>query len=126
MNPDSAGILRGLSKEQREQQVAKLVVREKLKFNLLNHQDFENDDYIAKKEQAELLCRTVVHLKTLRVYPSVQALPALLHQESLETLGHKFMEENIGPLRSPTTTTTLPSIETRPQRLALEEPKNDQ
>jgi hypothetical protein len=97
MNPDSAGILHGLSTQERQQRVAGLVSDVTLKFNLLNHQDFENDDYNAKKEQAELLCRTVVHLKTLRIYPSVQALPALLHQESLESLGHRYIERNIPP-----------------------------
>jgi hypothetical protein len=115
MNPDSAGILRGLSKQEREKRVAEFVL---LKFNLLNHQDFENDDYNAKKDQAELLCRTVVHLKTLRIYPSVQALPALLHQESLESLGHQYIERNI-PLPSSSTTTTIPAIQMQQQQLAL-------
>jgi len=118
MNPDSAGILRGLSKQEREEKVAEFVLPVNLKFNLLNHQDFENDDYNAKKDQAELLCRTVVHLKTLRIYPSVQALPALLHQESLESLGHQYIERNI-PLPSSSTTTTIPAIQMQQQQLAL-------
>jgi hypothetical protein len=125
MNPDSAGIFRGLAKQELERQVATLVAKENLKFNLLNHTDFENDDYVAKKQQAELLCRAVVHLKTLRVYPSVQALPALLHQESLETLGHRYLERNINA--PPASATALPAIQTQQkQRMAIEATQNDQ
>ncbi|CAF1177293.1 unnamed protein product [Adineta steineri] len=83
VNPDSASIVRGLNLQERE----------KL--------DFEKDDYTEKQQQAELLCRAVVHLKTLRVYPSIQELPALFHQESLESLGHVFVERSFtDPLSS--------------------------
>ncbi len=51
MNPDVTGILRSLSKEECGRQVASMINKEKLKFNLANHNDFEKEDYIAKREQ---------------------------------------------------------------------------
>lgn len=65
-----------------------------LQFNLINNKEFDSNDYTEKQKQAELLCRTVVHLKALRTYPTFEALPFAIHQESLETLGHAFVERN--------------------------------
>jgi hypothetical protein len=101
VNPDSASIMRGLNHQEREKLMSRMAEINTLKFNLINNKEFEKVDYTEKQQQAELLCRTVVHLKTLRVYPSIQELPALFHQESLESLGHVFVERSFNdPLSS--------------------------
>lgn len=82
---------------------------------MINNKEFESNDYHEKQKQAELLCRTVAHLKTLRVYPSVQALPNMIYQDSLETLGHVFVERDLNAPSLP----ALPSTQVK-ERLAIE------
>jgi hypothetical protein len=116
VNPDSASIVRGLNLQEREKLISTMARIELLEFNLINNKDFENDDYAEKQQQAELLCRAVSHLKTLRVYPSIQQLPLLFHQESLESLGHVFVERNFSD----------PLSLRQQQPLAIEIPKQRQ
>lgn len=62
-------------------------------FNLINQTDFDPKYLEAKMKEAEILCRTVLHLKSMKPnYPTAEELDKLLEQSPRRTFGNPFQE----------------------------------
>lgn len=96
-NPDSASHARLLgSKEPEAYYKKQFEPHTKLEFYLINDIDFDLTTFGIKRQQAEALCRTVMHLKSMRGnYPSENELDKILDQPLQRTHGNLYHEPKL-------------------------------
>jgi hypothetical protein len=86
----------------------------KLEFYLINDTEFDPSNFELKRQQAEGLCRTVMHLKAMTGnYPSENELDSILDQPLQRTYGDPYIEPKLQLPSNQQAQLQLPSFQPR-------------
>ena len=97
-HPDSASNARVMSHEDQEAYYKKRFQPDtELEFYLVNDTEAHSDNFSIKRQQAESLCRTIMHLKAMQIggYPSETELDSILDQPIRRTYGDVYNEPKL-------------------------------
>jgi hypothetical protein len=122
-NPDTPSNARLLSNEhQAYYYKEKFQPNTILKFYLINNTEFDKKNFDSRRQEAEVLCRTVMQLKGMKNdYPSENDLEKILDQSHKRTFGLIFQEPTLQiPFNSTTTDSRTQGILPASQRLTIE------
>ena len=115
-NLDSASNPRLLNSEQKLSVYKDQFATNKLEFYLINSTEFQQANFTPSRDEAERLCRTVMHLKAMKDnYPSEKQLQDILNQSEKRTFGDEYQEPTLQLPNILTTVRKNPEIQEVPQ-----------
>lgn len=120
-NLDSASNPHILDSEQKLAVYKDQFKTDKLEFYLVHSKEFDPVKFQPQQEEAEILCRTVMHLKAMRNhYPSENELKVILGPSYKRAFGDKFVEPILQLPFDPKTTRKDPQVRELSQPLPLQ------